>query len=290
LLAPQPKHAGTSTLLLSNVTLRAVQQPSVAGVAFVTGGAVRIGAAIVDALVRAGYRVWIHHHRSGLSSRPSGAEGSARPSGAEGAQAEGPGAIVGTLAADLLDEDDRQRACATVLAPDGPAAGRLDLLVNNAASFERGAFVERTDADLRRVLELNLVAPLSLTRACAGALRRSGGSVVNILDVGGEHPWPDHLDHCTSKAALHLATRALAVELAPVRVNGVAPGTVAWPQHLADDEAARRRMEAGIPLGRIGSPADVAAAVVFLASAAHVTGQVLAVDGGRLAGIAGRHG
>jgi pteridine reductase len=239
-------------------------------VALVTGGAVRIGAAIVDALARAGYRVWVHHHRS------------APP------RAGGP--IVGSVAADLLDEDDRRRACATVLAPDGPAAGRLDLLVNNAAGFERGAFVERTDADLRRVLELNLVAPLSLTRACAGALRRSGGSVVNILDVGGEHPWPDHLDHCTSKAALHLATRALAVELAPVRVNGVAPGTVAWPQHLADHEAARRRIEAGIPLGRIGSPADVAAAVVFLASAAHVTGQVLAVDGGRLAGIAGRHG
>jgi pteridine reductase len=224
----------------------------------------------VDALGRAGYRVWVHHHHSD----PPRAEA----------------AIVGTVAADLLDEDERHRACATVLAPDGPAAGRLDLLVNNAAGFERGSFVDRTDADLRRVLELNLVAPLSLTRACATALRATEGSVVNILDVGGVHPWPEHLDHCTSKAALQLATRALAVELAPVRVNGVAPGTVAWPQHLLADAAAQRRIEAGIPLGRIGSPADVAAAVVYLASAPHVTGQVLAVDGGRLAGIAGRHG
>jgi pteridine reductase len=239
-------------------------------VALVTGGAVRVGAAIVEALGRAGYRVWVHHHHS---PPPRAA-----------------GAIVGTIAADLLDEDDRRRACETVLAPHGPTAGRLDLLVNNAAGFERGSFVDRTDADLRRVLELNLVAPLSLTRACAAALRTSEGCVVNIVDVAGVHPWPEYLDHCTSKAALLFATAALAVELAPVRVVGVAPGTVAWPEALAEDRAAQGRIEADIPLGRIGSPADVAAAVVYLASAGHVTGQVLAVDGGRLAGVAGRHG
>lgn len=197
---------------------------------------------------------------------------------------------MGTVAADLLDEHERRRALATVLAPDGPTAGRLDLLVNNAAGFERGAFVDRSDADLRRVLELNLVAPLSLVRASASALRRTEGCVVNILDLGGIHPWPDRLDHCTSKAALHLATRALAVELAPVRVVGVAPGTVAWPESIAGDPAAQRRIEAGIPRGRIGSPADVASAVVYLAAAPHVTGEVLVVDGGRLAGIAGRLG
>ena len=257
-------------------------------VALVTGGAVRVGAAIVDALVHAGYHVWVHHHRSPAprvdDHAPQGLVGDHAPAGLVG------GAIVGTVAADLLDEADRSRAIATVLAPDGPAAGRLDLLVNNAAGFERGAFVDRTDADLRRVLELNLVAPLSLVRACATALRRTEGCVVNILDLGGIHPWPGRLDHCTSKAALHLATRALAVELAPVRVVGVAPGTVAWPEHLRADPDGQRRIEAGIPLGRIGSPADVAAAVVYLAAAPHVTGEVLVVDGGRLAGMAGPHG
>lgn len=238
--------------------------------ALVTGGAVRVGRAIVDALGQAGYRVWVHHCRSD----PPAVRG----------------AITGTIAADLLVDAERARLCATVLAPHGPTAGRLDLLVNNAAGFERGAFVDRSDDDLRRVLELNLVAPLSLVRACVPALRATSGNVVNVLDVAGVHPWPEHLDHCTSKAALELATRALAVELAPVRVNGVAPGTVAWPERMRDDADARRRVEAGIPLGRIGTPQDVAGAVVFLASAPHVTGQVLAVDGGRLAGIAGRHG
>ncbi len=174
-----------------------------------------------------------------------------------------------------------------VLDASGPAAGRLDLLVNNAAGFERGAFTERSDDDLRRVLELNLVAPLSLARHAAPTLRHHKGAIVNILDVAGVHPWPEYLDHCTSKAALLAATRGLAVELAPIRVNGVAPGTVAWPEGLERPEH-RRAIEGEIPLGHIGTPSDVADAVLFFAHSRHVTGQILAVDGGRLAAAGGR--
>jgi pteridine reductase len=208
-----------------------------------------VGRAIVEGLRDAGYHVLVHHHRS---DPPAGAD---------------------AVRADLRQEAQRRALVKTV--------GPLHLLVNNAASFERGAFADRTDADLRRVLELNLVAPLSLIRGFLPALRASQGCVVNILDVGGTQPWPGYVDHCVSKAALQLATQALAVELSPVRVVGVAPGTVAWPPGTS--EATRRRIEEAIPRGRIGTPRDVAAAVVFLADAPHVNGTVLTVDGGSLA-------
>ncbi len=247
-----------------------------APVALVTGAAIRVGRAIASILAAAGYRVWIHHHRSTAQAGELH----------EQLRLRDPGALP-PVGADLLDPAARARLVAAVLDPAGPAGGRMDLLVNNAASFEHGAFVDRDDADLRRVLELNLVAPLSLTRGLAAALRAGPGSVVNVLDVGGVHPWPDYLDHCTAKAALHAATRGLAAELSPVRINGVAPGTVAWPEQL-DDPQRRHAIVEQIPRGRIGTPDDVAEAVLFFARSPHVTGQILAVDGGRLAAVGGR--
>ncbi len=245
-------------------------------VALVTGAAIRVGAAIASALADAGYRVWHHHHRSTDAARALHAERVA-------ADAE----ALPPLAADLLDPASRRAMMDAVLDEAGPAEGRLDLLVNNAASFEHGPFVERDDDDLRRVLELNLVAPLSLCRAAAPTLRQCSGSIVNILDVAAVHPWPEYLDHCTAKAGLLAATRGLAVELAPVRVNGVAPGTVAWPEGLTDP-GRRQAIVDAIPSGRIGTPRDVADAVLFFARGDHVTGQILAVDGGRLAAAGGR--
>ena len=241
-------------------------------VALVTGGAVRVGRAIARALASAGYRVWIHYGRSADEASALAAELGER--------------CVGTVAADLADTAARAALAARVCDREGPAGGRLDLLVNNAASFERGEFSGRGDEDLRRVLEVNLVAPLSLTRQVAPALVAARGSVVNILDVAGFQPWRGYLDHCTAKAGLAMATRALAVELAPaVRVNGVAPGTVAWPDdpRYAEGTEARARIVRAIPLGRIGAPEDIGEAVVFLARSGFVNGQVVAVDGGRLA-------
>lgn len=249
------------------------EQLSSSPVALITGGAVRVGRATTVALARAGYRVWIHYHSS------------AGPAAALAAELGG--RCVGAVAADLADGAARDSLCARVLDPGGPAGGRLDLLVNNAASFERGGFGERDDAELRRVLEVNLVAPLSLTRGVARALTAARGAVVNILDVAAFQAWRGYLDHCTAKAGLAMATRALAVELAPaVRVNGVAPGTVAWPAddpRFAEGSEVRARIERAIPLGRIGTPEDVAETVVFLARSGFISGQVVAVDGGRLA-------
>lgn len=242
-------------------------------VALVTGGAIRVGRAIVEALAAAGYRVWIHYHRSQTE--------------AEAVAAALGDACIQILRGDLSDEAARAALCSRVTDPDGPAAGRLDLLVNSAASFERGSFAARGDADLRRVLEVNLIAPVSLARGLAGALAQREGAVVNLLDVAGFQPWRGYFDHCTAKAALTMATRALALELAPrVRVNGVAPGTVMWPEddpRYAEGSEIRARIERAIPLGRIGTPEDVARAVVFLAQSPFVNGQALAVDGGRLA-------
>jgi len=243
-------------------------------VALVTGAAVRVGRAIAQRLASAGYRVWIHC-RSSLDDARALADRLGD-------------AALGPVAADLADARARAELCRTVVDAAGPAAGRLDLLVCSAATFERGAFLDREDDDLERVLRVNLVAPLSLARALAPALALREGAIVNVGDVAGVHPWRGYLDHCTAKAALHFATRALALELAPVRVNAVAPGTVLWPEDDRHGEGSqtRRAILDAIPLGRIGTPQDVAEAVLFLAQAPFVSGSVLPVDGGRLAGAA----
>ena len=242
-----------------------------APVALVTGAAVRVGAAIATALADAGYRVWLHHHRSVAAA----AELSATLPN-----------VLGTPRFDLADEAGRAALVREVTDASGPAGGRLDLLVNNAASFERGRFLARSDADLRRVLELCLVAPLSLARGACPALTAAAGCVVNVGDLLAHHPTPATVDHAAAKAALETATRALALELAPVRVCSVVPGTVAWPE--GTPEPARRAIAAQTALGRIAAPNDVAQAVLFLARAPSITGAALVVDAGQSAGLGRR--
>jgi pteridine reductase len=231
-----------------------------------------VGKTIVETLAQAGYRVWVHYNRSADPARAL-----VTSLGDAG---------LGPLGADLSDPGARQTLVDKVIDPAGPAGGRLDLLVNSAASFERAPFLERTDEDLRRVLETNLVAPISLARGLAPALRSTKGCIVNMVDLGAFHPWERFLDHCTAKAGLAMATRALALELAPdVRVNAIAPGTVLWPpdaEHAAGSPE-RERILANIPLAAIGTPDDVARTVLFMATSPHLDGQVLAIDGGRLA-------
>ncbi|WP_242352895.1 MULTISPECIES: SDR family oxidoreductase [Anaeromyxobacter] len=222
-------------------------------VALVTGAGVRVGNAIARDLARHGYAVVAHYR-----SHP-------------------PRGLADALQADLAQ-------------PDGPAAlaaafrrghRRLDLLVNSAAAFDALPLEETDAAAFDSQMDLNARAPLLLTRALAPLLRRSRGSVVNVADVGGGLvPWRGFAAYAASKAALVRLTECLALELAPeIRVNAVAPGTVLWPE--AYPEKLRRTLAARIPLGRPGTPADVAAAVRFLAGAPFVTGAVLPVDGGR---------
>jgi pteridine reductase len=162
--------------------------------------------------------------------------------------------------------------------------GRLDALVNNASSFHAtplGSIGAREWDDL---IGTNLRAPLLLAQAAAPHLRKARGAIVNIVDIHAERPLRDFAVYTVAKGGLAALTRSLAIELAPeVRVNGVAPGAILWPedgQHFAPAE--RKRIEAQTPLGRTGNPADVAGAVKYLLlDAPFVTGQILAVDGGR---------
>jgi pteridine reductase len=224
-----------------------------APVALVTGAGVRVGSAIARELARHGWKVAGHY----LTHPPRG--------------------LAAALQADLAQPDGPARLAAAFR--DG--FDRLDLLVNAAATFD-AAPLEETDAALFDAqMDLNARAPLLLAKALLPLLRRSGGSIVNVADVGGGLvPWRRYAAYAASKAALVRLTECLALELAPaVRVNAVAPGTVLFPE--AYPASRRRALAARIPLGREGTPGDVAAAVRYLAGAPFVTGAVIPVDGGR---------
>jgi pteridine reductase len=162
--------------------------------------------------------------------------------------------------------------------------GRIDALVNNASSFYPTAMGEITEKAWDDLVGTNLKAPLFLSQAAARELRKSHGAIVNIIDIHAEFPMKNYVVYNVAKGGLVALTRSLARELGPdVRVNGVAPGTILWPDDDAwKDEVSRQRIMNQTALKRIGEPEDIAKAVEFLLTAApYVTGQVLAVDGGR---------
>jgi pteridine reductase len=238
-------------------------------VVLVTGAARRIGAAIARRLHDEGARVVLHCHRSRGDAEKLAAQMNAR-------RADSCAIVQG----DLLQVQALPR-----LAEDGARAfGRLDALVNNASSFHAtplGTIDARAWEDL---VGTNLRAPLFLSQAAAPHLRATRGAIVNIVDIHAERPLRDFVVYSVAKAGLAALTRALALELGPdVRVNGVAPGAIVWPdsgEHFS--EAERARITAQTPLERIGSPEDVAGAVKYLLfDAPFVTGEILAVDGGR---------
>lgn len=236
-------------------------------VALVTGAARRIGAAIARRLHAAGANVVIHYR---------GAEAEAAKLEAELNAARAGSAL--KLKAELL-------------APIAPRAlvggavdrfGQLDLLVNNASTFYPTALGEIEPTHWDDLVGSNLKAPLFLAQEAAPQLAKTQGSIVNVVDIHAERPLPGYAVYSIAKAGLAALTRSLALELAPaVRVNGVAPGAIAWPEDGQFDPAERSRIVATTPLARIGMPEDVAQAVQFLACAPFVTGQILAVDGGR---------
>jgi pteridine reductase len=242
-----------------------MDQPLKGRVAVVTGAGVRLGRAIALGLGARGAKVVLHCHAS-----RAGAEEAAREIRALGAEAV------------VVQADLTQHAEVAPLFAAADALGGCDLLVNSAAIFERKPLEEIDDESWRRMLDANLTAPFSCCRAAVGTMRKKPGScIVNILDVGGGLvPWREGAHYCAAKAGLAMLTRCLALELAPhIRVNGVAPGTVLFPEGYGEEE--RERVVSRIPLGRVGTPQDVVEAVAYLATAPFVTGQILAVDGGR---------
>jgi pteridine reductase len=238
-------------------------------VALVTGGARRIGSVLVRALHTAGAAIVLHYRGSEDSARALAATlNAARPDSAV------------LVRADLLDAG----APARLIAAADAAFGRLDILVNNASTFYPTAVGGITESAWDDLIGTNLKAPLFLAQAAAPLLQAARGLVLNLVDIHGLRPLRRYTTYSIAKAGLIMLTKSLARELAPhVRVNAVAPGPVLWPEDA--DAKLREEILSRTPLERAGSPEDVARAVLyFAADAPYVTGQVLAVDGGRSVG------
>ncbi len=238
-------------------------------VVLITGGAKRLGAATVRALHAAGASIVVHYHQSREAAERLVAELNAQRAGSAHA-----------VGANLLDTDALPGLVSAAL----ERYGRLDVLVNNASSFYPTPVGEITAAQFDDLIGTNLRAPLFLAQAAAPALRATQGLVINMADIHGQRPLKDYPVYSAAKAALVMLTRSLARELGPeVRVNAIAPGPVLWPEQPLDD-ALKAEIVGKTALKRSGSPDDIARTALFLAtSAPFITGQVIAVDGGRSA-------
>lgn len=244
-----------------------MNNPEPQRVALVTGGAVRLGRAIALGLADAGYDLLVTYHTSFEAARDL-----QRGVREKGRRCE-------LVAADLGDPTAAEKVVDAVAG----AFGRLDLLVNSAASFESRRLLDVDAESWDAVMDLNVRAPHLLVREAAELLREAEGNVVNLTDLSAFQPWTERPHHAVSKAALAHLTRVQARALAPhVRVNAVAPGAVLPPDDLTEDR--RDALAAVTPLKRLGSPQDVVDAVLYLARAPFVTGQILVVDGGRMVG------
>ncbi|HJP05375.1 MAG: pteridine reductase [Gammaproteobacteria bacterium] len=236
----------------------------------ITGAARRIGAAIAHALHAHGANIAVHYRDSADDAEQlANALNGGRASSAL------------TVKADLLDSSGLAQLVEGVV----EQTGRLDVLVNNASTFYATPLDEVTEKDWDDLLGTNLKAPLFLAKAAAPHLRETGGCIVNIVDIHAHRPLKNYPVYGPAKAGLAMLTRSLAKDLAPeIRVNGVSPGAILWPE---DDMPAKVQQSIikQIPMGRTGEPDDIARTVLFLVKdAPYVTGQIIAVDGGRSAG------
>jgi pteridine reductase len=235
-------------------------------VALVTGGARRVGRAIVERLAASGCDAALTFHRSGRAAQEL----------VETLRAQGRRAVA--IEADLSDPEP---AADLIYREIRQHFGRLDVLVNNASIYTPAA-LGQTDGKLLRALDaVHVQAPLLLCQRFDLMLRVARGHVINMLDLLAEKPWPRYMAYCASKAALWNLTLSLARELAPeVTVNGIAPGVVEWPDDMPP--AQREQYLEKVPLRRAGTPQDVAALVEFLVTrGTYITGQVIRLDGGR---------
>jgi pteridine reductase len=236
----------------------------------ITGAAKRIGACIARTLHENGANIAIHYRGSANDAEQLAAElNNARADSAFTAQA------------DLLDTPRLAGLVDEVLAH----TGRLDVLLNNASSFYPTPLDEVTEAHWDDLLGTNLKAPLFLSQAAAPHLRKTHGMIINMVDIHAQRPLKNHPVYGAAKAALGMLTRSLARDLAPeIRVNGVSPGAILWPEDGMTKQIEQSILKQ-VPLKRTGEPADIARTILFLVKdAPYITGQIIAVDGGRSIG------
>lgn len=235
-------------------------------VALITGGARRLGAIITSTLHEASYNVIIHYRRSQNEAEK------------------------------LMKELNDKRPNSAIIAPanlneietlesliENPW-GRLDLLVNNASSFYPTKFEESNEAQWDDLINSNLKGAYFLSAKVANALRKSQGHIINIIDVYGQKPLKNYPIYSIAKAGLQMMTKSLALELGPeVRVNGISPGSTIWPEGINQiNEEKQKKLLRKTILNRKADPGDIAKAVLFFADSSSITGQILAVDSGRL--------
>lgn len=241
------------------------QESATAPVVFLTGAARRVGAETARVFHTAGFRVVIHYR----SSEPDAIAlvnelNRARPDSAACIQS-------------ALDTRNSIRAAAD----DAIAVfGQVDVLINNASSFFPTPWGEITDDAMNNLMHSNLMLPMAMIQALAPELKRREGAIINLVDIHALRPLADHPAYGAAKAGLISLTKSAALDLAPqVRANAIAPGAILLPEQEGDDY--EEELTGNVPLARMGNPTDIAEAALFLATAPYVTGQILAVDGGR---------
>jgi len=236
-------------------------------VALVTGGARRIGAEITRQLHAKGLRIILHYNSSSTEAQALADELNQQRTDS-----------VRIFSFNLLETESTDQFIKEVV----KQWGRLDVLVNNASTFYPTPMSEISSTQWDDLLGVNVKAPLFLSNSCASYLAENKGCIINIVDIHADRPLKDYPIYCIAKAGLAMLTKSLARELAPaIRVNGVAPGAIMWPE-VEEYEPLHQEIIERTALKREGNPSNIADAVWFLINSAdYITGQIIAVDGGR---------
>ncbi len=238
--------------------------------ALVTGGGKRIGATIAETLHNKGFNVAIHYNSSSDAADQLCAQLNAKKQDSSI-----------TIGTDLTDQDTLENLIPSLI----EKTKRLDVLVNNASTFYPTPIEKITLEDWDNLLGTNLKAPLFLSKYAAQYLKQSQGTIINIIDIHAKKPLKEHPIYGSAKSGLAMLTRSLASDLAPdVRVNGISPGLILWPENNPSEQAKNHILQQ-IPLKKIGTSEDIANCVMFLIEEApYITGEIIAIDGGRSMG------
>ncbi|CAC9638982.1 pteridine reductase [bacterium endosymbiont of Bathymodiolus sp. 5 South] len=232
--------------------------------ALITGGAQRIGAQITRTLHAHDYNIVIHYRNSNKEAQTLADELNQLRANS-----------VTLIQAELSDLQALKTLADTIK--------QLDILVNNASLFYPTSIQNANENDWNTIINTNLTAPFFLSQSLSSTLSKNKGCIINIVDIHAQRPLKNHAIYNISKAGLAMMTQTLAKELAPeIRVCGVAPGSILWPENQAKlNDAQKDKMLNKIPLNKQGSPEDIANTVLFLANSPYITGQIISVDGGR---------